>query len=82
MGSGEEACSLDWSHLKVNNVSLFLFSQFIDSRFEEMCGAFSPWPSQEVGDEPILPTQHTVHARVQNHLDWIARNVFSEGSCG
>merc|ERR1712179_445425 len=25
------------------------------SRFEQMCGAFSPWPSQEVGDEPNLP---------------------------
>ena len=29
-------------------------------RFEELCGAFSPWPSQEVGDQPNLPTQHTV----------------------
>ena len=51
-------------------------------RFERMCGAFSPWPSQEVGDEPNLPTQHTVHARVQNHLEWISQNVFAEGSCG
>eukprot|EP00092_Neocalanus_flemingeri_P085849 GFUD01108081.1.p1 GENE.GFUD01108081.1~~GFUD01108081.1.p1 ORF type:complete len:485 (+),score=107.24 GFUD01108081.1:73-1455(+) len=51
------------------------------SRFEEMCGAFSPWPSEEFGDEPNLPTQHTVHARVQTHLEWIVSNVFTEGSC-
>lgn len=51
------------------------------SRYEEMCGAFSPWPSQEFGDQPNLPTQHTVHARVQVHLSWIMRHVFLENSC-
>jgi len=51
------------------------------SRFEQMCGAFSPWPSQEVGDEPNLPTQHTVHARVVNFLPWIVPIVFGKSSC-
>ena len=90
----------------------FLFT----TRFEQMCGAFSPWPSQEVkkslpwptattktsqltapptspseeqnhhghhqvGDEPNLPTQHTVHARVVKFLPWIVPLIFSESTC-
>lgn len=51
------------------------------SRFEQMCGAFSPWPSQEVGDEPNLPTQHTVHARVVKFLPWIVPIIFKESTC-
>ena len=50
-------------------------------RFEKQCGAFSP----EAGtgpDQPNYPTQHTVHARVQRHMDWIMRNVFASPSCG
>ena len=70
-------------------------------RFERQCGAFSPYPSEEVkdhpdlhpdhhldhhldhqvGDEPNLPTQHTVHARVVNFLPWIVPIVFGESSC-
>ena len=35
----------------------------------------------QVGDEPNLPTQHTVHARVVNFLPWIVPIVFGKASC-
>ena len=36
----------------------------------------------QVGDEPNLPTQHTVHARVVKFLPWIVPIVFAKSSCG
>ena len=50
------------------------------SRFEKQCGAFFP-QSEEGEDKPGQPVQHTVHARVQLHLDWIMRNVYNTSSC-
>ncbi|XP_023331904.1 uncharacterized protein LOC111704026 isoform X2 [Eurytemora carolleeae] len=50
------------------------------SRFEENCGAFQGGEGET--DHPNLPTQHTIHARVQQHFSWITKTVFSEASCG
>ena len=48
------------------------------SRFEKQCGAF--FPQSGAGDDPPV-VQHTVHSRVQIHLDWIMRNVYNTSSC-
>jgi len=50
------------------------------SRFEGNCGAFQGGVGEK--DQPNLPTQHTVHSRVQQHLSWIMQTAFSEASCG
>ena len=37
---------------------------------------------QQAGDQPNLPTQHTIHTRVQTNLQWIASTVFEGATCG
>ena len=62
-------------------------------RFEEQCGAFAPATRGSnsksgcagcgagVPDQPNLPTQHTVHSRVQLHLNWIHKHLNTTDAC-